>query len=963
MKKVITVKPPTRLELLTLRLMIFLGLGAMWFFLKAMFAPEIRGNGLLYSLLMITFVFSCLKILHEWIHYFYITVPKTPVTTKTYTVDIFTTFVAGEPYAMIEETLTALQAITYPHKTYLCDEADDPHLKAFCEQLGVYHMTRSKKIDAKAGNINNALRQSNGELCVVLDPDHVPFPEFLDPIVSHFDNPEVGFVQIVQAYSNQRESLIAKGAAQQTYQFYGPMMMSMNKYGTVQAIGANCTFRRTALESIGGHAAGLAEDMHTSMQLHAKDWKSVYVPTVLARGLVPSTLSAYYQQQLKWSRGVFDLLVTAYPKLFTQFTWKQKLHYAAIPMHYASGLVFLINFLIPLIALFFNKSPVYIRISDFALLVLPLMAAILLIRHFVQWWVMEDDERGFHVVGGLLTIGTWWIFLTGLIYTIFRKKVPYVPTPKEGTEDNNWILNIPNILILLISLAAIVYGLSTDWNPYNLAMAGFACINCLIMIFVVAASREQHFARWKGRYGWLGKLTYLIGEMKGNLWILRRRIYAGIRNMALLITTIVVAMLAYFKTSDVEELGSEQIYSQTYETSSDTLPDKVGSSRLSFDSSFAEIPIKNFKPQRVFFKGVNGVNYSKGQDWPKRLNVFTKAELDVDFAEMKTMGIQAIKRYGPNIYDRNVLEAARKHGFQVHYGFWLPGHLDFKTDKKQMEELEETILNTVRDLKTNKEITSWNIGNDLLQTLQHSNRQPELALQQEAALKWLRKVILKVKKTDPERPVTIDVRFSDKINTVVSSISQLIPEIDAYGLVIVDKIPSANQLKTLPAAYFISYLPADKRSQRISENGTFFSNWQDERFSDRVSFDGIKDFNGRYKSTDFTAPIKILKPAAGTFSDITLTYHVLFRKNGRWALASASTPPYHYEWKLVRTDHNENAVEVHDVGSESSVSLRIPKHASFYKLYLYVIQGDSVKTIVRSSLNTPLPANVSKVSH
>ena len=68
------------------------------------------------------------------------------------------------------------------------------------------------------------------------------------------------------------------------------MMMTMNHYGTVLAIGANCTFRRTALDSIGGHAAGLAEDMHTSMQLHAKGWKSVYVPAVLARGLVPSTL-------------------------------------------------------------------------------------------------------------------------------------------------------------------------------------------------------------------------------------------------------------------------------------------------------------------------------------------------------------------------------------------------------------------------------------------------------------------------------------------------------------------------------------------------------------------------------------------------------------------------------------------------------------------------------------------------
>jgi cellulose synthase (UDP-forming) len=318
MNHTLYVKPPSRKQLLVLRLMIFLGVVAMGYFLDTILSPAVRGYAPLYWMLIIAFVFTCLKILHEWCHYFYITVPQTPPLTKSYTVDIFTTFCAGEPYAMIIETLTAIQAITYPHQTYLCDEANDPYLRQVCLDLGVHHVTRTDKRDAKAGNINNALRQSTGELCVVLDPDHVPFPDFLDPIVTHFNDPKIGYVQIVQAYKNNDDELIAKGAAQQTYQFYGPMMMTMNKYGTVLAIGANCTFRRTALESIGGHAAGLAEDMHTSMQLHAKGWRSVYVPVIVARGLVPSTVSAYYKQQLKWSRGVFDLFVHVYPKAFQQ---------------------------------------------------------------------------------------------------------------------------------------------------------------------------------------------------------------------------------------------------------------------------------------------------------------------------------------------------------------------------------------------------------------------------------------------------------------------------------------------------------------------------------------------------------------------------------------------------------------------------------------------------------------------
>jgi cellulose synthase (UDP-forming) len=108
-------------------------------------------------------------------------------------------------------------------------------------------------------------------------------------------------------------------------------MMTMNSYGTVNAIGANCVFRRKALDSIGGHAPGLSEDMHTAMQLFAKGWKSIYVPQIFSKGLVPSSLTSFYKQQLKWSRGTLDLLVTVFPKLFRHFTWRQRIHFGVLP--------------------------------------------------------------------------------------------------------------------------------------------------------------------------------------------------------------------------------------------------------------------------------------------------------------------------------------------------------------------------------------------------------------------------------------------------------------------------------------------------------------------------------------------------------------------------------------------------------------------------------------------------------
>ncbi len=561
------VSSPTLKELYVLRFMIMAGIAAMIFFLYHLLKPSVIDNGALYSLLIVALTFTSLKFLHEWYHYFYITVPATPPTTRTYTVDIFTTYCAGEPYKMMEETLTAIQAIRYPHTSYLCDEANDPYMIELCRKLGIHHITRDKKINAKAGNINNALQFATGELCVVLDPDHVPFPEFLDPIVSHFEKPEVGFVQVVQAYKNFNEGLIAHGAAQQTFQFYGPMMMTMNRYGTVLAIGANCTFRRSALDSINGHAAGLAEDMHTAMQLHAQGWKSVYVPEVLARGLVPATLSAYYSQQLKWSRGVFELLVTSYPKLFSKFTWRQKLHYGIIPLYYLSGFVFLINFLIPVLSLFLEQYPVKMDFNTFALILLPLVILVMLIRNYVQRWVMEDEERGFHIVGGLLAIGTWWVFILGFVYTIFRKKVPYVPTPKDANEENNWPLNVPNLVVLAVSIFAILYGLSTDWNPYTFVMAALAAVNCFILLFNILASRQMDFRNIKERNKLLYTSSVHAFNARKSFWRFRLKFYSALRRVALFLTLITLAITSYFafqRSSDrtvlTENLVKKEIF-------------------------------------------------------------------------------------------------------------------------------------------------------------------------------------------------------------------------------------------------------------------------------------------------------------------------------------------------------------------------------------------------------------------
>ncbi|WP_298534001.1 glycosyltransferase family 2 protein [uncultured Algibacter sp.] len=485
------IKRPTKKELVTLRVFIIIGVLSIVNFFYWFLKPELIQGGILFCGLASLMIFDNLRLLYIWYHYWGIKIPVKPKSFKALSVDVLTTYFPGEPYDMIIQTLLAIKKISYPHTTYLCDEANDTFLKNFCNDHGIIHVTRNNRIDAKAGNINNALKQASGEICLILDPDHVPISNLLDEVIPYFSDDQIGFVQTVQGYYNVSESYVAQGAAEQTFLFYGPVMMGMNAYGTVNAIGANCVFRRAALDSIGGHAAGLSEDMHTAMRLYAKGWKSVYVPAVLTKGLIPATLTSYYKQQLKWSRGTLELLVTTFLQLFRKFSWRQKLHYGILPLGYLSGLFLLIGFLIPILSLFNATLPWKGNIINFGLIYLPVVISVLSIRMYSQKWVLNKSERGIHSIGGLLLISTWWVFLLGFVYTIFRKKIPYLPTPKEDHELTKFKILIPNILVAVISLVAVVYGLSIDFTPFTIFMAGFACLNAFFMFFTLVFAYQK----------------------------------------------------------------------------------------------------------------------------------------------------------------------------------------------------------------------------------------------------------------------------------------------------------------------------------------------------------------------------------------------------------------------------------------------------------------------------------------
>lgn len=972
---------PTRKQKLVLRLMILIGLACSVFFLYTLFKWQVASYKPLYWLLISTFLYTIFKIFYEWYHYWSISVPAPRQTTKKYTVDIFTTFCAGEPYEMIVETLTAIQAITYPHEAYLCDEADDPYLRSVCERLGVHHVTRKEKKDAKAGNINNALRRSKGELCVVLDPDHIPVPEFLDPIVAHFDDPEIGYVQVVQAYYNQDTGYVAKGAAQQTYQFYGPMMMSMNTYGTAQAIGANCTFRRTALESIGGHAAGLAEDMHTAMQIHAKGWKSIYLPMVLTRGLVPATLSAYYKQQLKWSRGVFELLFTTYPKLFSKFTWRQKLHYGLLPMFYLSGFVFLINFSLPIISLFTGIFPLRMDFSDFMVISIPLVTSVVLIRHYVQQWVMGDDELGFHVVGGLLLIGSWWVFIVGFVYTIIRKKVPYIPTPKDVKDEKTLSVNLPNIYVGLASLIAIVYALYTDYNPYSLFMAGIAALNCGFMLFMLVAGQELKLKAFAHRHARFARFAYKIKYLKGLFWLFRRRIYHGFRTAGIMVVILTVCICLNVLTGAGGSLLRGSAVVEALASWTSKLPirtkrpfvtaDQVKAFHSKNRQTASIMPAGGLTDNGItpnYFKDVRGVVYRKGNYWYKNIYPLNKKIIAGDFADMKIAGVNRVKIYGPTVYDRATLAVAADQHMGIAYSFWITDAYNFISDARQLDDLTGTIIKTVRKYKDNPVIKSWNLGNTPYQQLAYYYHGINGDVARSNYIAWLKNLVAVIKHEDSSRPLTVDVSGTWATRETIARLHSEVPAIDAFGVVAKDQYALKGNLKGIRANYFLSEAePNAFAKDDFPPGGVFYANWQDQETSWAITLNGLKDIWGRNKprlakiskkwsgqvAANNIPYIRILQPALTTVPGDPITYNALVYQYNKWNLAPYYQSGLKFEWYLVSTDSRGNPNALYWAGNEAMVSIKTPANPENYRLYLIATKGNNIAEAY-CTLNLPL---------
>lgn len=450
-------KKVTSLDRYTLLILTIVGIISMINLAEWWFTEFHIANTILFALLSTFFWYVNIRTVLVWINYLRVKNPlEVPVPDPTLSAAVFTTSAPGEPIEMFENTFKALQNMTYPHTTYLLDSTEDIRFKALAEKYGIVHLDLVGIPGAKAGKINEALKRTDEEFILILDPDHIVFPNFLDQTLGFFKDEEVGFVQVSQGYYNQYRSFISQGAAEQTYMFYGPTQMGLYGYGGAVAIGANCTFRRKTLESIGGHAQGLAEDLQTSLRIHAQGWKSVYNPVIVSRGLVPEDFGSFCKQQLKWARGVFDVLFEDIPKAVKGFSFWQKVSYFSTGTYYFCGLTTFFFILVPLLYFFGGIIPGNMVFTEFIQKFIPILLVGTTMYFYMQRFLCDQaTEKGFHWKSMILKYACWPVYVYAFILALRKKKIPYIPTAKTAQKQ----FLTPYVKPLVVYCALFIIGM------------------------------------------------------------------------------------------------------------------------------------------------------------------------------------------------------------------------------------------------------------------------------------------------------------------------------------------------------------------------------------------------------------------------------------------------------------------------------------------------------------------------
>jgi cellulose synthase (UDP-forming) len=420
----------------------------------------------------------------------------------------------NEDSHLLANTLAAAKAMDYPAEkltVWLLDDggtlqkrtsanllesqtAKSRHqeLQTLCADLDVKYLTRDRNEHAKAGNLNNGMEHSQGELIAVFDADHAPARDFLRETVGYFeDDPKLFLVQTPHFFLNpdpvERNLRTFEKMPSENEMFYGIIQRGLDKWNASFFCGSAAVLRRQALDQTGGFSGvSITEDCETAIDLHASGWNSVYVDRPLIAGLQPATFASFIGQRSRWAQGMMQILRFKFPPLKRGLSIPQRLCYMSSTLFWLFPFPRTIFLFAPLCYLFFDLEIFTASGGEFLGYTLAYMLVNLMMQNYLygsfRWpWISELYEY-------VQTVH----LLPAVVSAIVNPRKPsFKVTAKDESVLVSRLSEISRpffiiFAVLLLALLVTIYRVYTEpykadvtlvvggWNLLNLILAGCA---------------------------------------------------------------------------------------------------------------------------------------------------------------------------------------------------------------------------------------------------------------------------------------------------------------------------------------------------------------------------------------------------------------------------------------------------------------------------------------------------------
>ncbi|HBC83299.1 MAG TPA: cellulose synthase catalytic subunit (UDP-forming) [Escherichia sp.] len=425
------------------------------------------------------------------------------------TVDVYVP-TYNESLDVVRDTVLAAQCIDYPKdkmKIYILDDGKRSEFAMFAADVGVGYITRNDNSHAKAGNLNHAMKLTNGELICVFDCDHVATRIFLQATVGGFlKDPKLALVQTPHFFYSpdpfERNLSVGRNIPNEGMLFYGPIQRGNDNWNATFFCGSCAVIRRSALEEIGGFAVEtVTEDAHTALKMQRLGWGSAFIDIPLAAGLATERLVLHIIQRTRWARGMTQIFRLDNPLFGRGLTFQQRLCYLSAMLYYQFAIPRIIFLTAPLAYLLFNLNIIYSSASLVFAYALPHLFLSIYLNsrlngryRYSFWGEIYDLVLAFHIV------------LPTMVTMLFPKRGKFNVTDKGGLLNVGYFdfsVVRPHLVIAFLLMIAVVWGIVRAFaydhfavDPKVIALnVGWGIYSLIFLLAAIAVARETRQTR------------------------------------------------------------------------------------------------------------------------------------------------------------------------------------------------------------------------------------------------------------------------------------------------------------------------------------------------------------------------------------------------------------------------------------------------------------------------------------